>query len=153
MTNEATNSTPPVSAANPMTTHPTQERIAEIRARADAATPGPWTTQKPFVPLGEGFAPGMIIAAVGPKQGIYADPPSGSFPESDRKFIANARSDIPDLLLALDAAQEENRRLREALDGVLARYTRLVESGDAGFWDCETEDEVIAARSALKEPA
>ncbi|OAH41860.1 hypothetical protein AX777_21350 [Sphingobium yanoikuyae] len=39
--------------------------------------------------------------------------------------------------------------LLEALDGVLAKYTGLVESGDAGFWDAEKEPEVIAARAAI----
>ncbi len=40
--------------------------------------------------------------------------------------------------------------LVEALRGLLARYVGLVESGDAGFWDAETEDEVKAARAALE---
>lgn len=39
--------------------------------------------------------------------------------------------------------------LRDALDRLLARYVGLVESGDAGFWNAEEEDEVIAARAAL----
>lgn len=42
-------------------------------------------------------------------------------------------------------------RLREALEGLLNHYVELVLSGDAGFWDPEKEDEVIAARAALKE--
>jgi hypothetical protein len=40
-------------------------------------------------------------------------------------------------------------RLRAALDGLLERYTGLVNSGDAGFWDPEGEPEVVAAREAL----
>lgn len=40
-------------------------------------------------------------------------------------------------------------RLRNALDGLLERYTGLVNSGDAGFWDPENEPVVIAARKAL----
>lgn len=39
--------------------------------------------------------------------------------------------------------------LLEALQGMLERYVSLVNSGDAGFWDCETEPEVIAARAAI----
>jgi hypothetical protein len=39
--------------------------------------------------------------------------------------------------------------LYEALDGMLNRYTTLVNSGDAGFWNPETDAEVIAARAAL----
>lgn len=36
-----------------------------------------------------------------------------------------------------------------ALEGLIERYTGLVNSGDAGNWDCEKEDAVIAARAAL----
>jgi len=39
--------------------------------------------------------------------------------------------------------------LREALERLLDRYTGLINSGDAGFWNPETEAEVIAARAAL----
>ncbi len=37
----------------------------------------------------------------------------------------------------------------KALSAILDRYTGLVNSGDAGNWDSETEPEVIAARAAL----
>lgn len=40
--------------------------------------------------------------------------------------------------------------LLEALQGSLARLVSLVESGDCGFWDVETEESVIAARAAIK---
>lgn len=39
--------------------------------------------------------------------------------------------------------------LLEALTRLLDRYTGLVNCGDCGFWDPETEDEVIAARAAI----
>ncbi len=39
--------------------------------------------------------------------------------------------------------------LVEALEAMTDRYTQLASSGDAGFWDCEEEPEVIAARAAL----
>jgi hypothetical protein len=48
--------------------------------------------------------------------------------------------------------QEEQAALRplvEALNGMVDLYVRLVESGDAGFWDAEKVEEVIAARAAL----
>jgi hypothetical protein len=44
---------------------------------------------------------------------------------------------------------DEVVRLREALAALLDRYTILVNSGDAGFWDPEEEDEVKLARQAL----
>lgn len=39
--------------------------------------------------------------------------------------------------------------LADALLALLAHYKQLVDSGDAGNWDCETETEVIDARAAL----
>lgn len=45
--------------------------------------------------------------------------------------------------------EAEVSRLRGALEGMLNRYVGLVESGDAGNWDAESEEEVIAARAAL----
>jgi hypothetical protein len=41
--------------------------------------------------------------------------------------------------------------VRRALEGLLKRYTSLVNCGDCGNWDPETEPEVIQARRALKE--
>lgn len=52
--------------------------------------------------------------------------------------------------------EEENTDLKrqrdellEALENVLRRYTDLINSGDAGNWDPEEEDEVKAARAAI----
>lgn len=50
-------------------------------------------------------------------------------------------------------AEAQLAQMRKALDGILNRYTRLVNSGDAGFWDPEEEPEVIAARLALSSAA
>ena len=55
-----------------------------------------------------------------------------------------------DQLAARDAQwQEMVGIVAKALTGMLERYVSLVNSGDAGHWDCETEPEVIAARAAL----
>ena len=37
----------------------------------------------------------------------------------------------------------------KALEDLLDRYVGLVECGDCGNWDAETEEEVIASRTAL----
>lgn len=50
------------------------------------------------------------------------------------------------------ALREQNRQLRDALDGMVKMYVDLVESGDAGFWDAEKVAEVVAARAALALP-
>ena len=39
--------------------------------------------------------------------------------------------------------------LKTALADLLNHYVRLVECGDCGNWDAETEPEVIAARAAI----
>jgi hypothetical protein len=48
-----------------------------------------------------------------------------------------------------EANQLEIEQLREALSELLRHYVSLVESGDAGCWDSENEDVVIAARQVL----
>lgn len=40
--------------------------------------------------------------------------------------------------------------LRDALEGLIDRYTSLVCSGDCGNWDPESEEEVYHARQALE---
>lgn len=112
MTNEATNSTPPVSAANPMTTHPTQERIAEIREIHEAA---------------------VTIAT-----------DAGRQPTILQRVVT-------DLLLALDAAQEENARLRKVLEFYANPVPDEDGSGIPDFYD--ELDFGARAQAALKEPA
>lgn len=48
--------------------------------------------------------------------------------------------------------QVESAKLREALEGLLERYTELVNCGDCGFWNPEEEDAVKFARAALAAP-
>ena len=50
---------------------------------------------------------------------------------------------------AIDALTNHTAAMKEALEGLLNRYVGLVNSGDAGFWNPEEEDEVKAARAAL----
>lgn len=65
-------------------------------------------------------------------------------PGSFRGFRLVAECNIEDASL-LSAAPE----LLEALEEFLARYIRLVESGDCGNWDPETEEFVVKARIAI----
>ena len=49
----------------------------------------------------------------------------------------------------LAAAEARIAKLEAALSGVLRKYVDLVNCGDCGNWNPETEDEVINARAAL----
>jgi hypothetical protein len=82
-----------------MTVGMSDERLAEIRARANAATPGPW--------LDDVTSEGMLridLRGDGRKTG-YADvidvadmEVSAWQDHQNAAFIANARTDIPDML-------------------------------------------------------
>lgn len=44
---------------------------------------------------------------------------------------------------------QHGRTMIEALEGMLKHYVTLANSGDAGFWDPETESPVLRARALL----
>lgn len=60
----------------------------------------------------------------------------------DSKLILEQQQRIQELETARDD-------LVAALIGVADLYTQLVHSGDAGFWDPEEEEPIIAARKAI----
>jgi len=94
---------------------PTDDELQQIRARAEAATPGPWevfhieeedrraTIRRPIV--------GMAKDAKG-----WWDIDSSILSEPDARFIAHARVDIPALLAEVERLRTENASLRESLD-------------------------------------
>lgn len=111
-------------------------------------TPGPWV-------LEIGDKSGLAVVR-GPMTGDRARTSDGTGEIAEINLAADGQFDAPmfpnqrwDMRAnaRLIAASPD---LLEAVHGLLARYTRLVESGDAGHWDCETEVEVIAARAALE---
>lgn len=112
---------------------PREERDA-IRARAEAATDGPWRTWNdghvgsPTVHIGGGVMP------------TPGSDPAQRMP--DAEFIAHARTDVPALLDALDAAEAEVERLRENRDechrAEVAYLRRLT--------DAEDERDALAAQ-------
>lgn len=88
----------------------TDDQLAEIRKRADAATPGPWEWWYDddgvwAVSLGqerqcaEIFGPHVYVSLNGALQ-IYlgAESRTGCMAEGDEEFIAHARADVPALL-------------------------------------------------------
>lgn len=89
----------------------TPEQIAEIRARAEATTPGPWRARD-----AEFFQ--HIILGPGPTDELGESRPQVVAAtqnvgwRSNAEFIAHARTDVPALLDALDAAEATVARVR-----------------------------------------
>jgi hypothetical protein len=86
---------------------PREERDA-IRARAEAATPGPWDW------YGYGETGRTLYLDNSPYHDLNVLKTTDDWPptDADAEFIAHARSDVPALLDALDAAEAEIERLR-----------------------------------------
>ena len=92
-----------------------KNRLVEIRARVENATPGPWTISREWYV--DGMAPDKIgdkLTALEPHTLLKCDGPA-EVRIPNATFIAHARQDVPDLLDALEKVQSENERLREAL--------------------------------------
>lgn len=102
-------------------TDPLSAAVAEVRARELAATPGPWWFDEDdlvwrlhgvhaVLPTGLAWLPDQVInhqILKAPKQGTpYAE----YWPnEADAAFIVHARTDVPRLLAAVEAALEVAR--------------------------------------------
>jgi hypothetical protein len=83
------------------------EREQEIRARAEAATPGPWCTDSWEIYQGAEYEPGI-------SQWIGETCRGATSPEQDRAdadFIARAREDVPALLAELARVRAERDAL------------------------------------------
>ncbi|MFI9154531.1 hypothetical protein [Streptomyces sp. NPDC053367] len=89
-------------------TNPTdQPDLDQIEARANAATPGPWTLELEQCDCSDGYCHhGTYVSA------IYAEGERrdelGDFSDDDWRFVIHARTDVPALVA-------EIRRLRAAL--------------------------------------
>lgn len=88
----------------------TPERLAEIEARAEAATEGPWKCWNGWP------AKPMACERIGPDGGggLHGVPDIHGCVE-DLEFAAHARQDIPDLLAYLRELEEETKRLEAEL--------------------------------------
>jgi hypothetical protein len=91
----------------------TPAELAEIRARAEAATPGPW------VRYSRDFRDARSHSVVGPGHAVRAFTgygPRGGTAQTDAEFIAHARTDVPALLAEVERLTAENDRLRVMWD-------------------------------------
>lgn len=100
----------------------TPEELAEIETRAEAATEGPWKT---FCPYGNSSRTQRVVT--GPRGLVVFD--DGNSTDSDARFIARARTDVPALIA-------EVRRLRTALSEIAepeATPAKALDDYDAGY--------------------
>ncbi len=121
-----------------------EQELNEIEERAAKATPGPWFHNKS----------GSIIYPVqGDTNGHQLIQASNSYYDPgwsiDADFIANARTDVPDLLAEVERLTAENARLR-----AMAQDTcTWTEDGDNDndVWDTECGEAVVFDEGTPKE--
>lgn len=88
------------------------DRLTEILARADAATPGPWCTDAWEIYQGTEYLPGLSWWIGETCRGT-------STPEQDRAdatFVAAARTDVPDLVSAVRLLRARVAELEAAVN-------------------------------------
>lgn len=122
----------------------TPERIAEIRRRVDAATPGPWRWADWMTTFGEverpdsenwryleacegGDDPRMRERDSEPALILVAEDPLERKP--DAMFIAHARQDVPDLLDALAATEARATAAEQDRDRLHACWQTTLKDG------------------------
>lgn len=97
-----------------------QKYLDEIRARAEAATPGPWKYD-----LCDWGKRTSCAVRHGGHLIIGFD---GGLRENDASFIAHARNDIPSLLAEVERLSKENEMLEGAdiaMEAMMAELERL----------------------------
>ena len=107
-------------------------------------TPGPWE----YVPATVHHGP-YVTSEFGSTICdcyVMSDPSSASVLNGGQSRPIAHMAEMADPNARLVAAAPE---LLEALNAMLDRYTDLVNCGDCGNWDPETEEPVIAARAAI----
>jgi hypothetical protein len=109
----------------------TQEERAEIRALSERATPGEWSVEGPS----RGFA-GYIIHGAGYVELASLLESSESDAEADAAFIAAARTALPRLLDALEAAERERDALNERLRHEVGPPEMCPSCGSCGYVEC-----------------
>lgn len=88
------------------------DRAAQIRARAEAATDGPWESDSADPSI---WSPDVIVIGNYTRADDYNSAAWEDATEADREFIAHARSDIPWLLAEVERLTAENQEQRARL--------------------------------------
>lgn len=104
----------------------TDDKMAEIKKLCDAATPGPWfmRTNRHADTSGKPWGWLDALPSGGPQRaipGVRVDWTRGDESEANARFIAAARTAVPDLLALVET-------LRRERDEALASEARLIEA-------------------------
>lgn len=130
------------------------EALAEIEARADAATPGPWVIVESALPDDWGVTEEKLGTE---RKGLFRRKPrhqsiAQMLWEEDAPFVAHARTDIPALCQTVralrDQLQEEQRRNQTQADSIMdleAENTTLREQLAEAQKQIEKQDAIISA--------
>ena len=111
----------------------TPERLAEIRQRADVATPGPWSRHD-FAFAGQDEPSSIVVfrgtefdwnAVMYDNEFVCEMPTWDRQEDDDALFISHARQDVPDLIAEVDRLAAENRDLRAKLSAYADGRPRL----------------------------
>jgi hypothetical protein len=91
-----------------------EQQLAEIRARAEAATEGPWDPCPGMSPTFYGNIQGEYLRGVGDIAfGV------GEQAEADLAFVLHAREDVPALLAEVDRLRAERAETNASLDNAV----------------------------------
>ena len=99
----------------------------KLKTLHDAATPGPWTAEKPGRDE-NGWPMGVVIGGVPGRQAIYASPPGGSMPYADLKLIIALRNATPEILALVAAVRDRANygHVGVIIEDALAAYDAAV---------------------------
>lgn len=128
----------------------TPEQIAEIRTRADMATPGEWVEHLGSIEANVSPHPHGLGTVSDPicEMSFRGDPFDDDEDElacvdANAAFIAHARADVPALCDTVDALRADNERLRNVVD-----WYREMEKQDRCAEKLGAMDAYIDARRA-----
>ena len=100
-------------------------QIAEIRARCEAATPGPWIVSNgrdkvcaKNVPAYADKTARVVVADCMKENNGRRFEEDYAMAQRDAEFIAHARQDIPALLDEVERLTEENKRLNRKISDI-----------------------------------
>lgn len=133
--------------AVPVVVSPGACDVAAIKARADAATPGPWDIFRYQNGTGR-----IHVDQEGRRRQLIADVESATdvvatvYDEADREFLFHARSDVPALVAEVERLRAALNTVRDphVMDRSLRRIVPFC-NADNETWPCETVRAIDAA--------